>query len=112
CGVSRAELPEGATLMGHLHVTVRVPGGKNLSEAQRLWREFPGPLDHSPLGLGMVSAIVMPSGAKYLIEGSLGNPSVRYIGGGDSVFGAYVESNWAPGMSAQSIREHVKSYLD
>lgn len=110
CTVTRDELPEGTTLVGHVHVYPVVPGSRNVPERLIRTREFPGPGDGAPLRLGVVSGVMMPSGARYIIDGDPSNPKITYLGGGDAKFGKYVQDNWKSGMSDKSIQKLARDY--
>ena len=110
CTVARDELPEGTTLVGHVHVYPVVPGSRNVPERLIRTREFPGPGDGAPLRLGIVSGVMMPSGARYIIDGDPSNPKITYLGGGDAKFGKYVQDNWKSGMSDKSIQKLARDY--
>lgn len=46
-----------------------------------------------------------------MIEGTPKSPKIRYLGGGDAAFGAYVQQNWRSGLSSQQTRELVHDFF-
>ena len=57
---------------------------------------MPGFGDAASLSQGVPGAVWTRGGYKYAIEGTLQNPAVRYLEGGQAAFGHYVEQHWRP----------------
>ena len=113
CVWYKSEILSDTTALGHTHI--RAP---TKDPVDKLSREIPGPNDAAPLQDHKASTVLTANNAHYAIEGTYEHPTVRYLGGGNSALGKFIEENWHPDTS-KSIDENnsyvkglAQKYLD
>ena len=101
CRIYYSEIPAGTSLIGHTHEKPKLNKVSSIrsreDRAREMSRDIPGQGDASPLKFDMVSGVITVNGYKYIIDGTIDNPQVHYLGGGDDPeFGRFVEQYWKP----------------
>jgi RHS repeat-associated protein len=131
CSFDSKDLPNGGAVTIHSHNPS--DAGKEMEDVrrptdrQKAIRDVlsvPGKGDDGPLKLGTPSGMISYDGAHYMVEGHIqyagtnesnGHWTVidshaRYLGGGNSSLGGYVEQHWHHGMTDDQVLNMLMDY--